>query len=391
MSHAAPARPPVHPRRSGLGGARRGAVCALDALRRQAATDHHVIGMGGGLPSPAQFPKRALADSFLRVIARRGGAALQYGWPEGISSLREKIAARLSRRGAEVFGEDIIVTSGAQQAIAIAFEVACRHGERVAVDPETYPAALELLRERGLVPVDMCEEMSAAYVMPAIGNPRGRPLARQLRARLLGARCAIIEDDAYADLCFAHPAPRPLLADLRQRVFHVGTFSKTLCPGLRIGYLIPPPRHFRAALRLKQSSDLQAGSLAQMIIDDYLRENDFDARLVRLRSSYHSRANLLAQALRHYLPSWQFSFPEGGFAFWLEPDSYVDERLFLERAIAAGVSFDVGSSFRRRNGSHPLAIRLCFSFVPPAALEEGTRRLAHAWSEVRRENGRAVG
>src|SRR5688500_137365 len=131
----------------------------------------------------------------------------------------------------------------------------------------------------------------------------------ELRQRLLAGSRRIIEDDAYGELHFEGPPGRPLLADAPQRVLHVGTLSKTLCPGLRVGWLVVPARLRRRALRLKHDSDLQPSSLAQEVVDAYLGRTDFDRRLVTLRRFYRRRAHRLCQALRRHLPRWRFDPP----------------------------------------------------------------------------------
>lgn len=376
----------------------------IDALQRRAARDPRVIGLAGGLPSEAQFPKRELAKSFFRVLQQAGAPALQYGWAEGFESLRQLVASRLHARGATVAAEEVIVTNGAQQAIAIALEAVCEAGDRVGVAPETYPAALDLMRERRLVPVASAANVRAHYAMPALGNPSGCRLDVAAQDALLASGAPVIEDDAYADVRFDGAAPRPLLAEAPGRVFHVGTLSKILCPGLRIGWLIAPRRFRRRALRIKQASDLQASSLAQAIIEDLLgatsdgatREGgalDLDARLVRLRRFYRARAAALARALRSHLPEWRFSDPEGGFTIWARAESAahdVDEKAFLEAAVAERVMVDPGSMFRPNGSSAPIAIRLSFSAAPPATFDEGVRRLARAWRRVSRSSRRLV-
>jgi 2-aminoadipate transaminase len=365
----------------------------LEGLQRRAAADPRVIALAGGLPNEAQFPRRALALSFLRALRQAGTPALQYGWAEGSERLRAFVADRLRARGADVAAADVLITSGAQQAIAIALELTCRAGDQVAVDAETYPAALDLLRARRLRPVagaSALEGARIAYAMPAIGNPRGLALDAAARRALLDGGLPIIEDDAYADLRFDGPAPRPLLADAPARVLHVGTLSKTLCPGLRIGWLVAPRALRRPAVALKQGGDLQASSLAQAVAEHYLAGGtdgpgvDFDARLTRLRRFYRRRAALLARALRTHLPGWHFEGPEGGFAIWAQADGAADEVDLLEQALAAGVSVDPGSTFRPSAASTPTALRLCFSLPPATALDEGVRRLAAAWQRARR-------
>jgi 2-aminoadipate transaminase len=357
----------------------------IERLQRQAAADRESIGLAGGLPADEQFPRTPLARAFLRAISPPGVSGLQYGWPEGRERLRTWIAERLRARGARVSADEVIITSGAQQAIAIATQVLVRPGEALAVDAATYPAALALFRARGAEPVARPAAHAAChYVMPSIGNPEGHPLAPAERTAILASRQPIIEDDAYADLRFDGAAPRPLLAVARGRVWHVGTFSKTLCPGLRVGWLVPPRKRFGRALRLKHALDLEANHLAQSILEEYLATADFDARLARLRTFYRRRAARLASALGRHLPAWRFAFPAGGFSIWVTPDEDGDDIEFLKTAIVHRVNFDPGRQFRPDRAPHPLMLRLCFSATPGPKLEEGVRRLAAAWDDYRR-------
>ncbi|WP_437306976.1 PLP-dependent aminotransferase family protein [Sorangium sp. So ce388] len=364
-------------------GTRLGCLDGFELLKRRAAETPGLISFAGGLPAPGEFPRTKLAASFVRALQSPSCPALQYGWPEGDEDLRSWIAGQLRRRGAHVTRDDIVVTSGAQQAVSLAAQMIRGAGARIGVEPESYPGALELFQALGMTAVDDRSHVDAYYLMPALSNPRGRKLSAYERARVLSTLRPIIEDDAYADLCFDGAAPRPLLAEAPDRVFHVGTFSKTLCPGLRVGWLVPP-RALRAdVLRLKQAEDLQAASLPQAILEDYLRNEDFDQRLVRLREFYARRAARMEQALRRHLPGWRFEPPAGGFAIWAEPDAQPNEAFFLAAAIEHGVAFDPGSLFRATGAVSPFALRLCFSSVSrDEELDEGVRRLARCWAEV---------
>lgn len=339
------------------------------------------------MPAERQFPRAALAQSFLRVVNKVGAGALQYGWAEGQAVLRSQIAARLVARGARVTPDDVLITSGAQQAIAIATQLLLRPGREIGVEEVTYPAALELFRLRKLVPTRL-ETARCRYVM-TLSNPLGTPLAAETRATALKGRGPVIEDDAYGELVFAGTAPRLLLKETPERTFHAGTFSKTLCPGLRVGWLVMPAAQRARARRLKEGDDLQANSLAQAVVSDYLATADFEDHLQRLRRFYARRATRLAHAVERALPSWSFRFPDGGFCLWLTADATVDDRRFVETALDEGVTFDAGSSFsvRRRPGL-PTRLRLCFSFTAPGQFEDGARRLARAWRRVTRATGR---
>lgn len=363
---------------------------AIETLLRTAAGDQNVIAMGGGLPSPRQFPRRAFVEALADVVLQPDCQALQYAWPEGSEGLRARIAEHMRSRGAEVEAGQIVITSGAQQALMVAAQLVCPRGSRILTDAETYPGALELFRARGITPVPLpatasAQDACAAYVMPAVGNPHGVAMRDPVRRELLASGLPVLEDDAYGDLRFDGPGPRPLFAEAPDRVFYVGTFSKTLAPGLRVGWLVPPERFLEAAIRTKRDADLQANGLGQAMVERYLSEEEYPRRLERLRAFYRRRAKRLAAAVRRELPGWRFRFPEGGFALWLEPDEPDcpgGELGLLRQAIEEGVSFDPGSSFRPDRAPHPLALRLCFSALEPDALAEGARRLARAWQQV---------
>ena len=243
-------------------------------------------------PRTSSFRGRAITEAFLEVIRAPSCPALQYGWPEGDADLRAWIAARLRARGANVHSEDVIVTNGAQQALSIAADILLPPGARVAVDRETYPAALDLFRTRGADPVLSLDGAACAYAMPGVANPRGDALTSSRRGALLRSRLPIIADEAYAELRFDGVVDAPLLPDARGSVWHVGTFSKTLCPGFRVGWLVPPPSELKSALRVKHDRDLQAGSLAQQVLRAFLDADDFDARsLARASSTRRARSD----------------------------------------------------------------------------------------------------
>jgi 2-aminoadipate transaminase len=340
-----------------------------------------VIGLGGGLPAPELFPRAVLSRAFLRAIERSDG--LQYGWPEGNRGLRAWVAERLRDRGAFVADDEVIVTSGAQQAIAIATQVLRQRGKTIEVDAESYPAAIDLFRARGLRLVEargpIGDAVTAAYVMPGVTNPRGHGMSDERRRGLLSRGGALIVDEAYAELRFDGKIERPLLADARDRTFHIGTVSKTLAPGLRVGWLVPPRRDLDAALAAKRDLDLQAPSLAQAILEEYLARDDFDARLVRARRFYRRRAERFVRALRRAFPTFRIEDPEGGFCVWVETDEDGDDTALLSIATDHGVSFDPGRLFRHDERSSPIAMRLCYSATAIPELETAVSRLERAF------------
>lgn len=340
------------------------------ALLRRASDADHVIGLAGGLPAEGLLPRTALARAVSAAVTS-SAEALQYGWPEGDPRVRAWIAARLAARGADVTPEDVIVTAGAQQALALA---AAALGGPILVSRETYPAALD-----AFAAAHRAGGPAARYAIIGVDNPRG---VDRVDRDILDHPGPVIADEAYAELRFDGRVPRPLVADARDRVWHVGTISKVICPGLRIGWLVPPRDARARVLAAKSAADLQTGSLAQATLLALLDEVDVDALIARARGTYFVRAAALADALRAHLPSARFRDPEGGFSIWLELDAACDdasERALLAAAVAEGTSFDPGSMFRVDGSASPLALRVSFSHAPPEALAEGARRLGRAF------------
>lgn len=356
-----------------------------DELIRTAAATRGMISFAGGLPDPARFPKAELARAFLRALSRHADAALQYGFPEGELELRQQISQLLRVRGAVVPAERIIVTSGAQQALTLAALAAPRR-RKIAVERESYPGALDAFRALGAKLVKPEAAADLHYVMPSISNPRGlrmKPAERRAALSRAVRNRYLIEDDAYEGTSFLAKRSRPLLAEAPERVFHVGTFSKTLSPGLRIGWLVAPPHLHARALEKKQHQDLQASSLSQVLLLEYLRTGHLAGHQRRSAAVYRRKLSRLQRAVRRELPDFRFGAPVGGFSLWLESDLELDELELFEAALKARVSFDMGSSFLAER-SPQLCLRLCYSAVSPEHIDEGVKRLARALARVRR-------
>ena len=335
-----------------------------------------MIALAGALPARELIPRAELARALGEVVTERDDA-LQYGWPEGLAQLRAWIANRLRARGARVAPERVIVTAGAQQALAIAASALA--GRTVTVGDATYAGALDAFASAGLRTVPAGGD--ARYVMPGISNPHG--IDRAPREELLAERGPLVVDEAYAELRFDGHTPRPLIADAEDRAWHVGTISKTIAPGLRLGWLVPPRAVHEAALAAKQALDLQSASLCQAGLAQLLARFDYDAHLARARTCYAARAAALAEALRRHAPGLRFREPEGGLSLWAELDEGGDELALLEEALAAGVMIDPGSAFRPAPAA-TLALRISFSNAPPDVLAQGALRIAHALARWRR-------
>jgi 2-aminoadipate transaminase len=357
----------------------------IDRLQRRAAAAPDMLSLAGGLPAQSLFPRRVIGTATLHALRQANCTALQYGWPEGAPELRAWIAARLAARGATVTDDDVIITSGAQQAIALAIDTVLDQGDAVSVDAESYPAALDLFRARGLIPTTSVAA-SMAYVMHGATNPKSVGVDRTRLRAILDSGAPIIADEAYAELRFDGVIEAPLLVEAPDRTFHVGTFSKTLCPGFRIGWLIPPRARRADVVRLKAGADLQANSLSQSILSEMVRQWDYDAHLARARRVYARRADALLAAIRRWLPSgFDVAEPEGGFSIFLQADMEGDDARLLELAAQHGTAFDPGRLFRAEPAGAPLSFRLCHSSIRPKAIAAAVERLARAFQAFGRD------
>jgi 2-aminoadipate transaminase len=341
-------------------------------LQKQAAERDDVIGLAGGLPADELLPREELGQALASVTASREDA-LQYGWPEGVEQLRAWIVKRLATRGASVDAEHVIITAGAQQALTIVGQLC--NDKAIAVGDATYPAAIAAFTRGGARVVERGGDLR--YVVAGVSNPHGVARGEQLDNEPL------IVDEAYAELRFDGALPPLLLAEAPDLVWHIGTISKTLAPGLRVGWLVPPEAQHAAALDIKHSADLQTASISQAALARFLSTLDYDAFVDKARAAYATRAAALVEGLRRHAPMLRFTEPEGGFSIWIETDETGDEMALLEAALAEGVMIDPGGEFRP-TPSQRIAFRLSFSHVEPERLGEGALRVAKMWERFAR-------
>jgi 2-aminoadipate transaminase len=345
------------------------------------------LSLAGDHPAP-ELCRGALRHAAATVTTRpRRDAGTQ-----GNEVLREWIARRLYYRGAAVGPEDIILTTGAPQALAIAASVVLAPGDRVEVDAETSADALEVFRSRLAEPVaidarrlrpepGMFAEDSPAcrYVMPGVSTPRGTGLSADRRAELLATYAPLIVDESAAELRFDGDTERPLLADARDRTWHIGSFSQTLLPTARVGFLIPPRRCLSSALRAKRSRfDTDDEATTQGVVAQLLAHDNFDFRLANARRVYRKRADRFMRALRRHFPSWRFHEPEGGFSLFVETDEEGDDAQLCAIAARYGVPFDPGHAFRVTETA-TVSMRLSFGTLSALAAEQAVVTLQRAW------------
>jgi len=378
------------------------------AIRRSALQDllvatasEDVISLALGLPAADLFPGAALGAAVTRLLDR-DPRALQYGPPS--SELRDFVVALMRRRGVACAREQVFLTAGAQQGMSLLARLLLEPGSTVMLEDHCYtgfqqvlaPHAVRLVAmptrlETGL-DVGAVERALQAGVRPALlyamadgHNPLGASMPVEERKRLVGLARSygvpILEDDAYGMMSYDGEEPPALRAFDADWVFHVGSFSKTLAPALRTGWIVAPERFLGPLASLKESSDIDTATLGQRAVAAFVASGAFEEHVARLRTEYARRRNAMFAALqRCFGTGARWSHPRSGFFIWVELPEGVDAgRLFevaLERervAFVPGVAFAVEGAVPARS-----ALRLNFSFPPPEAIEEGVARIARA-------------
>jgi len=353
-----------------------------------------LVSLGGGLPSADGFPAEALREASQRVLTQAPRDALQYTTTEGLPALREWVAARLRQRGLAVQATQVLITSGSQQGLDLVAKMLLEKGTKVAVESPTYLGALQAFAPYEADAVEVaCDEAGplpdrlpdvagarALYLLPNFQNPTGRciPQARrvQIAARAQALGLPLLEDDPYGDLWFDQPPPAPLAAHWPEGTIHLGSFSKVLAPGLRLGYAVSPMPVHQLLVQAKQAADMHSSTLAQHLVLDLLSTGMLDAHLDSVRARYRRGRDAMAQALHTHmrdLATWRA--PEGGMFFWLTLASQIDTAALLPRAIEQGVSFLPGAAFFASMPVHH-ALRLSFVTESPERIAQGVATLA---------------
>ena len=346
------------------------------------------ISFARGVPAPECLPVEELADCARAALERDGATVLSYGSSAGYAPLRDWIA---ERHGVEP--ERILITNGSLQGMVFLAERFA--GERVLVEEPTYDRPLKILAAHGVetVPVAMDDEgldlaalaealdsggkPAFLYTIPTFQNPSGRTLSVERRHQLAEIarehELLVLEDDPYGLVRFDGEAP-PTLFELEggTRVAYSSSFSKTIAPGLRVGYFVLPLALERDLEALATSTYITPVLLGQATVFEFLRRGNFEPNLERVSTLLGARRDAMLEALERELPDARWSRPQGGYFVWLELPEGADAGTLLERATAAGVTFVPGADF----GGAPNTARLAFSFVSPDEIREGVRRLA---------------
>ncbi len=369
-----------------------------------------IISFAGGFPDSAMFDVDGIREASNAALAKDPGAALQYGATEGFNPLREQLAAFMAQKGAkDVAPDQLIVTTGSQQALDLLGKTLISPGDKVIVEGPTFLATIQCFRLYGAelisapidgngVQTDRLEQLIAehkpkfVYLIPTFGNPSGAMLSAERRKRVLELavkyNTLIVEDDPYGDLYFGEAPPpsllamSPLVEGSRELLVHCGSLSKVLSPGLRVGWMIGPAELLAKATMCKQFSDAHTSTFAQATAAEYLKAGRMPATLDKVRSVYAQRARTMGDALRRELgDAVSFVQPQGGLFVWARltgaDGKVADGNDYAKRAIEQGVAFVPGAPFFCANPDHA-TFRLSFATAPQDKILEGVSRLAKA-------------
>jgi len=369
-----------------------------------------IISFAGGFPDPAMFDVEGIREAVNAALTHEAGATLQYGATEGYNPLREQLAAFMTSKGCQdVAPENMIVTTGSQQALDLLGKTLISPGDKVIVEGPTFLATIQCFRLYGAelisapidgdgVQTDTLEALIAqhkpkfVYLIPTFGNPSGGLLSLERRKRVLELavkyQTLIVEDDPYGDLYFNAAPPPSLLAlspsvpGSRALLAHCGSLSKVLSPGLRVGWMIAQPELLAKATMCKQFSDAHTSTFAQATAAQYLKAGRMPATLAHVRKVYAERALAMGNALRRELGgAIEFVQPQGGLFVWARltgaGGKVSDGGELAKRAIEKGVAFVPGAPFYCANPDLS-SLRLSFATAPVDKIEEGVARLAQA-------------
>ncbi|MGW5663065.1 aminotransferase-like domain-containing protein [Streptomyces sp. NPDC003758] len=362
-----------------------------------------VVNFAGGLPAPGLFDSEGVAAAFQAVLTEVPQRALQYSTTEGEPALRTALADRTTARGLATRPDDLLVTTGSQQALSLLATALLEPGDTVLVENPCYLAALQAFGFAGArvvavpcdedgVDPDALEELvvrerpKLLYTVPTFQNPTGRTLPADRRAAIAGVAARhglwIVEDDPYGELRFEGERV-PWIAsyeDAHDRAVLLGSFSKVMAPGLRLGWLRAPAALRRACAIAKQAADLHTPSVNQLAAARYLADRDLDAHVARVAAAYRERRDAMLAGLAEALPEGSvWNRPQGGMFLWARlPEAY-DTTALLPRVVEQDVAYVPGAPFYA-DAPDRSTLRLCFVTHTPTEIEEGLRRLGKGLS-----------
>ncbi len=358
-----------------------------------------IISLAGGLPSPQAFPVQSFAQAAAQVLAHDGVSALQYAASEGYAPLREAIAGFLPW---DVDPDQVLITTGSQQALDLIAKVLIDEGSRVLVETPTYLGALQAFApmepqvvavasdDEGVLVDDLAAKVGSGadkarflYVLPNFQNPTGRTMTearrQQLAERAAELGLPLVEDNPYGDLWFDQPPPKPLTARNPEGSIYMGSFSKVLAPGLRLGFLVAPRHIYPKLLQAKQAADLHTPSFNQRLVAEVMKNGFLDRHVPTIRALYKAQCAAMLAALDEYLKPLGVTWnrPAGGMFLWLRLPEGVNALELLPRAVEHNVAFVPGAAFYAESGDER-TLRLSFVTASEEQIRTAIAALAAA-------------
>jgi len=359
-----------------------------------------IISLAGGLPSPDTFPVDAMREATARVLRDQPREALQYAASEGFGPLREWVAGELGAQGLRVDASQVLITTGSQQGLDLAGKVLIDVGSTVAVEAPTYLGALQAFNpyepeyvsvacdDDGPVPdgLDVARGARFLYALPNFQNPSGRCISAGRRDALVKSAQAlalpILEDNPYGELWFDEPAPAPLASRWPEGTVYLGSFSKVLAPGLRLGYVVAPKALGPKLLQAKQAADLHTPGFNQRVVHEVIRDGFLLKHVPTIRERYRAQRDAMNAALKAHMPSGcRWNTPRGGMFFWVELPAGVDAVALFPKAVARGMAYVPGAAFYA-DQARANTLRLSFVTVSPEEITRGIEMLAQTLKEA---------
>lgn len=365
------------------------------------ASRPEVVSLAGGMPFVSALPRELVTGAMDRVMRDSGPTALQYGSGQGVPALREHILEVMALEGIRGSVDDVVVTTGSQHALELVSKIFLDPGDVVLAEGPSYVTAMVVFKsfqahvehvltdEDGLVPEALREHITnlkAAgkrvkflYTVPTFGNPSGITMSWERRLEVLeicrSNDILVLEDNPYGLLYFDSPPPRAMRSVEEEGVIYLGTFSKTLAPGFRVGWALAPHAIREKLILANEAAVLSPSSFTQMIISEYLSTADWKGQIDTFRGVYKERRDAMLLALHDYLPDLSWTVPNGGFYVWLRLPDNIDSKSMLPRAVKELVAYTPGTAFYADGGGRN-HMRLAFCYPTPEFIREGIKRLS---------------
>jgi DNA-binding transcriptional MocR family regulator len=365
------------------------------------ASRPEVVSLAGGMPFVRALPQDLVSDALDRVMRDSGPTALQYGSGQGVPALREQILEIMALEGISASSDDVVVTTGSQQALDLVAKLFIDPGDVILAEAPSYVGAIGVFRSYqatmvhletdadGLIPEALAEgirriradgrTIKFLYTIPNFHNPAGVTLSAERRPEIVRicaeAGVLILEDNPYGLLHFDEPVPDALRSLNPDGIIYLGSFSKTLAPGFRVGWALAPHAIREKLVLAAEAAILCPSSFSQLVISQYLATADWKAQINEFRGVYRDRRDAMLDALGEHLPDLSWNVPNGGFYIWVTLPDDLDSKAMLPRAVTELVAYTPGTAFfADGNGRHNM--RLSFCYPPPEAIRLGIRRLA---------------